>query len=91
MKAPSIRVLTLEEEEGEQERRGRVRGSAVAFGKRVRREPPQTHMTAPPQYSSEESLCIAVGNDISEKYSCGPLVVCISAGEWSNREKEIDE
>lgn len=44
-----------------------------------------------PRYSSEESLCIAAGNDISQKYSCGPFVISISAREWSNREKEIYE
>lgn len=46
------------------------------------------HETASPDMA-EKSFYIAVGNDISQKYSCGTLILSVSAGEWTNRGKEI--
>lgn len=42
-----------------------------------------------PRSGAEKSLCAAVGNSISRKYSCGPLIISVSAGEWTKREEEI--
>lgn len=44
-----------------------------------------------PRSGAEESLCTAVGNGISQKHSCGPLVISVSAGEWTKRGEEIYE
>lgn len=62
--------------------------SALASRKRIGWYPQQTHKMASPD-TAEKSFYIAVGNDISQKYSCGALILSVSAGEWTNRGKEI--
>lgn len=62
--------------------------SVLASRKHVGWYAQQTHKTASPDMA-EKSFYIAVGNDISQKYSCGALILSLSAGEWTNRGKEI--
>ena len=62
--------------------------SALVSRKHIGWYPQRTRKTASPDMA-EKSFYIAVGNDIFQKYSCGALILSLSAGEWTNRGKEI--